>query len=234
LSSRKQNQSAAALLRRGLAGVAAVGSLALAGCTDAAGYDLDVAMGKVPWLATMRKGVQLAPYEMPRLPAEGTVPIVNPHGDAPPPFTQFQLDSVGATLRNPFPVTEAFLARGEVEYERNCTVCHGTGGAGDGPVVGPNKFPFAPPVNGAATQARSDGYIYGVVRVGRGLMPAYGTRMTEADMWATVAYVRRLQGQAVPATGAQPAAPAQTETQTAPSAPPSPGAATDTAPAQSR
>jgi hypothetical protein len=57
----------------------------LAGCTDWAGYDIDVAAGKVPQLATMRRSVIPDPYEMPRLPAEGTVPVAHPLGDVPGP-----------------------------------------------------------------------------------------------------------------------------------------------------
>ena len=42
----------------------------------------------------------------------------------------------------------------------------------------------------------SDGYIYGMIRVGRGLMPAYGYRVTHFDRWHIVNYVRQLQGPA--------------------------------------
>ena len=64
------------------------------------------------------------------------------------------------------------LARGKRVYENNCSVCHDTRGEGNGPVVNAkSKYPFAPALNAAATQARSDGYIYGVVDVGRNFMP---------------------------------------------------------------
>ncbi len=233
MSSRKLKRSPAAL---------ALGLLALAGCTDAAGYDLDMLMGKAPWLATMRNGVQYDPYEGgPRLPPENSVAARSPNGDRPAHFAQTQLDSAAATLRNPFPADAAHLARGQLSYERNCTVCHGPAGAGNGPVVGPNKFPYAPAINGAATQGRSDGYIYGVIRVGRGLMPPYGDRMTEADIWATVTYLRRLQGSGgvvAPTTavsGAPLANPAVTDTLIAPgAAAPTGTATTDTASAQPR
>jgi mono/diheme cytochrome c family protein len=233
LSSRKLKRSPAAL---------ALGFLALAGCTDAAGYDLDMLMGKAPWLATMRSGVQYDPYEGgPRPAPEGSVPAKSPNGDRPPHFAQTQLDSAAATLRTPYPVNAALLARGELQYQRNCSSCHGPAGAGNGPVVGPNKFPYAPAINSAPTQGRSDGYIYGVIRVGRGLMPPYGDRMTEADMWATVVYLRRLQGAGEvaspppPVSGAPLATPAVADTLIEPAAATSQGAApADTASAQPR
>ncbi|HEV2150373.1 MAG TPA: cytochrome c [Longimicrobiaceae bacterium] len=214
-----------------------LGSALLSGCTD-----IEYAMGKLPFLAYMRESVAFDPYEGgPRLAPEGSIPVRSPNGDRPAAFAQTELQTVAAGLTNPYPVDEAFLRRGELAYERNCTVCHGPQGGGDGPVVGPNKFPFAPAINGAVTAAHSDGYLYGVTRVGRGLMPAYGYRMTEADMWAVVAYVRRLQGTAEPVTdapqhsGAPRAGPTLTDTLIAPSAAPSPDAAsTDTAGAQPR
>lgn len=205
---------------RGLAVVAS--AWALAGCTDWAGYDIDVAAGKVPQLATMRRSVIPDPYAMPRLPAPGTVPVTHPQGDVPAPYTATQLDSIGAVLRNPYSNEPAVLARGRVQYATNCAVCHGPAGAGNGTVVGPGKFPFAPPVNGAATAQRSDGYIYGVIDVGRGLMPPYGSRITHADRWAIVSYVRELQ-RVAGASGTQP--PANTNQSVIPPSPASTEAA---------
>ena len=184
---------------------ALLAALALAGCTDWAGYDLDVASGKVPQLANMRRSVIPDPYAMPRSPAEGTVPVSHPLGDIPGPYTSLQLDSAAATLTNPYTArTPGVLERGRLQYETNCSVCHGPAGAGDGTVVKPvtaggkshTRFPFAPPLASGAAVGRSDGYIYGVIDVGRGLMPPYGPRMTHADRWAVVTYVRQLQGAA--------------------------------------
>jgi hypothetical protein len=44
------------------------------------------------------------------------------------------------------------------------------------------------------TKGRADGYIYGMLRNGRGLMPTYN-RIEEMDRWDVVNYVRALQGQ---------------------------------------
>jgi hypothetical protein len=43
------------------------------------------------------------------------------------------------------------------------------------------------------TKARTDGYIFGMIRNGRGLMPPYN-RIEELDRWDVVNYVRALQG----------------------------------------
>jgi mono/diheme cytochrome c family protein len=179
-------------------GLLALGSLSLSACTDAAGYDLDVLFGYIPILSTMRGTVSYQPHTMPRLPAPGSVPAISPLGEVLPPFTQAQLDSVGAVLTNPLPATPEVLARGQVMYERQCSVCHGVAGDGAGSVIGPGRFPHATAVRDAATAARSDGYLYAVTRVGRGLMPAYGERISHEDRWAIVHYMRQLQGAQLP------------------------------------
>lgn len=182
-----------------------VGALAVVGtgCTDWAGYDLDYFWDTIPALSTMRSSVTFDPYDMPRLPAPNSVPNATGNGDVPGPFAQTQLDSAAATLTNPFAgsANPAVLARGQAVYGNQCFACHGPTGAGNGPVVGPGKFPMAPALNGAATAGRSDGYLYGVIVVGRGLMPAYGERITHNDRWAVVSYLRELQRQGgAPAT----------------------------------
>ncbi|HEX6925717.1 MAG TPA: c-type cytochrome [Longimicrobiaceae bacterium] len=192
----------------------------LSGCTDWAGYDLDYFWGNFPALATMRPGVGYDPYEMPRLPAENSVPVASELGPPPAPFTQAQLDSVAATLVNPYAgqATPEVLARGEALFAAQCAVCHGPGGAGDGTVIGPGKFPMATPLNTGTALTRSDGYIYAVMTVGRGLMPPYGEKLGHADRWAVVEYVRSLQrggGAGGSAQAAAPGAGANGQTDTA-------------------
>jgi mono/diheme cytochrome c family protein len=207
-------------------------SLAAAGCTDWAGYDVDVAAGKVPAFSTMRRNVVPDPYGMLRLPAPHSIPVQSPMGELPEHFSSDRLDSVAATLRNPYAggANAAVLARGKVEFNNNCYVCHGPAGAGNGPVVQPatgangktfGRFPGAPAINGAITAAKSDGYIYGVMAAGRGLMPPYGFKLPEPDRWAVVEYVRSLQaaaGNAPQRGGSAPPTPAARQ-------PPAPAAA---------
>src|SRR4029078_1971187 len=89
--------------------------LGLSACTDWAGYDLDVAGGKVPQLANMRRSVIPDPYAMPRLPAPHSIPSSTPMGDVPEHFSSTQLDSVARTLTDPYAGSappQAVLARG--------------------------------------------------------------------------------------------------------------------------
>jgi mono/diheme cytochrome c family protein len=82
--------------------------------------------------------------------------------------------------------------KGARGYQTYCAVCHGTTAVGDGPLVGQGKLPFATNLLLPATEERTDGYLYAVVRVGRGLMPSY-RRIPQAERWAVVNYVRYLQ-----------------------------------------
>lgn len=100
------------------------------------------------------------------------------------------IDSM-AGLGNAHPVSEASLLNGRKYYSINCAVCHGDGGMGDGPAT---KYGM-PGINLTTdvTRARTDGYIFGIIRNGRGLMPPYN-RIEEPDRWDVVNYLRALQG----------------------------------------
>jgi mono/diheme cytochrome c family protein len=94
-------------------------------------------------------------------------------------------------------------ARGDTLYQTFCAVCHGGIGDGKGP-VGPRVA--APSLLTPQAQGRSDGYLYSIIRYGRGVMPRYGDKVYRpADRWAIVNYVRTLQS-AAPATVPAPAA----------------------------
>jgi mono/diheme cytochrome c family protein len=98
-----------------------------------------------------------------------------------------------ASLKNPVPADSASVNRGRIQFQINCAPCHGPAGLGNGPVV---KYGLFPPAIGAAANPAAgytDGYIFGIIRNGRGLMPTYN-RIEEADRWDIVNYIRSLQG----------------------------------------
>jgi mono/diheme cytochrome c family protein len=98
-----------------------------------------------------------------------------------------------SSIPNPTPISAASLANGHKYFEINCAVCHGDKGMGDGPAT---KFGM-PGINLTAdvTKNRTDGYIFGMIRNGRGAMPTYN-RIEEMDRWDVVNYIRALQGKA--------------------------------------
>ena len=95
---------------------------------------------------------------------------------------------------NPVPADAASLARGEEMFLRTCAVCHGETGIGAQAYIA-EKHPLLPIYNVSGTQVAgyTDGYIYGMIRVGRGLMPPYGHQVSNFDRWHIVNYVRTLQ-----------------------------------------
>lgn len=100
------------------------------------------------------------------------------------------IDSM-AGIANPTPVSDSSLANGRKYFQINCAVCHGDRAIGDGPAT---KYGI-PGISLATdvTKARTDGYLFGMIRNGRGLMPSYN-RIEEMDRWDVVNYLRALQG----------------------------------------
>jgi mono/diheme cytochrome c family protein len=201
---------------RGLAG------LALLLATSACG-PLDDAMVAI-FGRSMRDQPSFDPYENTRLPAEGAVSFSSGNFPAAPgrlnvghpqpmeytvpDFTQLETLNSNAPVWSEFentvePAAES-MARGELLFDRYCAICHGADGIGaDSPIL--EKWPALAVYNlaGEVVQAYPDAYIYGMIRVGRGLMPQYGHQISHFDRWNIVNYVRQLQADF---SAAQPAA----------------------------
>ena len=84
------------------------------------------------------------------------------------------------------------LRNGRKYFQINCAVCHGAAGKGNGPRHQDQRHLPAEPLTRVG-RGRSDGYICGIIRNGRGAMPTYN-RIEEMDRWDVVNYVRGLQG----------------------------------------
>ena len=136
--------------------------------------------------------------------ADGEVNIGQPEGVFVPRFTQLDLGTPGEGgaviqgLVNPTtPTDAASLARGEEVYMRFCVVCHGPDGVGTNAYIAQQHLVLpAYNLSGDVVSAYSDQYMYAMIRVGRGLMPEYGSRISHFDRWHVVNYVRQLQAQA--------------------------------------
>jgi len=159
--------------------VAAV-AVSLGACDDQIKY--------IPIFSTMSTQPSVEAFEeaAPRTAVPGTMPI-----DGERAYTLLEADSA---LSNPLAGTEAELARGERLFQTFCAPCHGAGGVGDGSVVGPNRIPPLPllDITSARTANYSDGYLWGMITNGRGLMPSY-RRIPAAERWVIVSRVRELQ-----------------------------------------
>jgi mono/diheme cytochrome c family protein len=100
------------------------------------------------------------------------------------------IDSM-AGIANPVPVSEASLTAGRMQYQINCAVCHGDNADGVGSAT---RFGFPGiSLQNDLAKGRTDGYVFGMIRNGRGLMPSYN-RIEERDRWDLINYLRALQG----------------------------------------
>ncbi len=132
-----------------------------------------------------------------RLPPEGTVPV----GFVPYKYAG-DAAQAAAKLKNPYSgnTKTEILELGRKKYEIFCAVCHGYGGAGDGPVA--PKMALKPPsLLSDKVRTMNDGGIFHIITDGQGVMSSYAYQLVnENDRWAIVNYVRSLQklGQAKP------------------------------------
>lgn len=158
-----------------------------------------LALGACSWFTDFRDQPAIQPWETtadtiaPRGQPVNSVPI---NGRLTPGYRisyamlPTVIDSF-STIPNPVPVSDSSLASGRRYYQVNCAVCHGDAGMGNGPAT---KY-GVPGINLMTdmSKGRSDGYIYGMIRNGRGSMPSYN-RIEEKERWDVVNYVRGLQG----------------------------------------
>jgi mono/diheme cytochrome c family protein len=154
------------------------------------------------WFTDFKEQPKIDPWDTPdtntapRANPQGSVPI---NGTAAPEYLyarNFQGLGQMAALTNPVPASQESVDRGRKAYQVNCAACHGPAGAAmqSAPMF---KFGiYAPALVGASAPAAntlSDGYIFGIIRNGRGLMPTYN-RIEESTRWDIVNYIRALQG----------------------------------------
>jgi len=193
--------------------IKALAVIALLGST-AACTPMDDAMVAI-FGRSMRDQASFDPYENTLMPAEGAVSfssgnfpaafgdlnVAGPEAHAYnlPDFDQTHTadatNPMWTSFANPLAAPNAeVLARGEVMFNRMCSVCHGADGNGANASI-IIKHPMLAAFNlttGPAT-AYTDAYIYGMIRVGRGVMPSYGHQITHWDRWAIVNYIRQMQ-----------------------------------------
>lgn len=164
-----------------------------------------LAFGGCDWFTNFTRQPKIDPWEVATMDStrrDSLPPRGNPQGSVPmrggsiPDFVvsygrfPLTIDSMSG-LTNPTPPTDESIANGHRYYAINCAVCHGDAGDGAGPLT---RFQFPPiPITNPSAAGRTDGYLYGMIRNGRGLMPSYN-RIEHMDRWDVVNYIRGLQG----------------------------------------
>jgi mono/diheme cytochrome c family protein len=170
---------------------------------------LPLSFGACEWFTDFKTQPSIEPWESPSqnpldslTPPRGqpqySVPI---QGTASPAFgishtpSFATVDSMSG-LQSPGAAGDAsMLDNGKKLYQINCAVCHGMAGAGgpSGTIAKVNPaYGISPSLLNAQARSRSEGYIFGIIRNGRGLMPSYN-RIEENERWAIASYVKALQ-----------------------------------------
>jgi mono/diheme cytochrome c family protein len=144
----------------------------------------------------------LNPYRMNmRMPPPNTVSR-NKAGYLPYRLPKDSL-TTAAKLVSPFDGVEnaQLLADGKALYTMYCTHCHGAKGEGDGKVAqgvvvdGVERSAYAGVANlkGDAYKDITEGHIFHVITMGKGLMAPHGSQMSQEERWKIARYVKTLQ-----------------------------------------
>ena len=99
-------------------------------------------------------------------------------------------------LKNPYSEDDKYTISGGNIYEKNCIICHGENGKGDGAAAASLN---PKPENLAANQINlSDGYLYWRISEGgakepfKSGMPPWKDVLDEEEIWSVINYIRSL------------------------------------------
>jgi mono/diheme cytochrome c family protein len=92
----------------------------------------------------------------------------------------------------PMPVTLDLVKHGQEVFDINCSACHGRDGYGEGMVV-QRGFPQPPSFHSDRLRNAPVGHFFEVISHGYGVMYPFGSRISPADRWAIISYIRALQ-----------------------------------------
>jgi mono/diheme cytochrome c family protein len=136
-----------------------------------------------------QKNLDFPNEQVDRQPVEHTVPRGSMDDGS-----VFYMGKTGDTLATdfPVPVNTDLVANGKEQFEINCSVCHGRDGYGQGMIV-QRGFPQPPSFHSDRLRAAPVGHFFEVITNGYGVMYPFGSRITPADRWAIIAYIRALQ-----------------------------------------
>mgnify|MGYP002713099413 CR=1 FL=1 len=93
-------------------------------------------------------------------------------------------------LKNPYVVDSNFVAKGKKLYIKNCIVCHGKKGLGNG-VAATGLIPTPSNFTSDTYQKQAEGTSFYKLSKGKGVMAAYENILTEEERWALVEYLKR-------------------------------------------
>ncbi|MEL6721044.1 MAG: cytochrome c [Bacteroidota bacterium] len=153
-----------------------------------------------------------------RKPVKGTVPrsigdpdrvldegVVSPYGSVPYHYEDSEDGRALATaeiVENPFPISEAGLAKGKQLYITFCATCHGSGGKNGDGIYASGIYPLAPAnlVGDSTVAYSSPGRYYHAIMYGKNAMGAYKDKLSYEERWQVIHFIRSLQAKEYEAT----------------------------------
>lgn len=141
----------------------------------------------LPWDIDLYSQQSLKSNEVARAPAKGTVPV------GYKPFTM-TIEEAEKNLSNPVALTEDSVLRGKRLWNTQCAACHGLDAKSHTKI---GKLVGAPNLTEDRFKTYTDGRVYGTIVWGIRGMPRYGYKLSEAERWDIVNYLKVLQGKEI-------------------------------------
>ncbi len=104
------------------------------------------------------------------------------------------IGSAYSSRKNLLLVNKDNLRAGKMLYEKNCLICHGASGGGDGP-AGKNLTPRPSNIaDFSKMPMATDGYLFWTISEGgipiKTAMPAFKSSLKEEEIWKIIIYLR--------------------------------------------
>ena len=114
------------------------------------------------------------------------------------PVAEFKIPPEDAKKTNPGKNDAAAIADGRKLYSSQCYLCHGKDGDGKGEIAQDMKLTLRDYHDPAALKGMTDGELFYILSKGKGEMPNEDDRLTDAQRWHLIAYIRSLAGKPMP------------------------------------
>jgi mono/diheme cytochrome c family protein len=138
----------------------------------------------LPWDTDLYNQQSLKSNEVARAPVKGTVPV----GYKPFNMT---IEEADGKITNPVKFDKKSVWAGQRLWNSQCAACHGVAGDSNNFI---GKSVGSPNLLEPRFKPYSDGRIYATIVLGVRSMPRYGYKLSEAERWDIVNYLRFLQG----------------------------------------
>lgn len=104
---------------------------------------------------------------------------------------------MSAAVKNPFDsMGKAQMTEAGRLFNINCAICHGAGGAANGPLSTGGYIGGVANLTGDAYVKMADGTMFHSVTYGKGIMGSYASQLSRAQRWMIIKYIRTLQPKA--------------------------------------